>query len=262
MNWHSFDLSILLPAFAAGMLVLSTHVPLGQRVLKRGIIFIDLAIAQVAGLGVIMADTLGLEVDGWGIQITAASAAILAALLLSWLERRWSDVQEALIGIVFVLAATGSILVLSGNPHGGEHLRNLLVGQVLWVTHQQLWPVALLYASIMGLWFTYARQRGHLWFYILFAVAVTASVQLVGVYLVFASLIIPALATRAIKGLVRLIWGYAIGALSFALGLIVSTLLDLPPGAVIVWVMAAVATAAGFFITWRKGLRETVASST
>lgn len=248
MNWQSLDASILLPAFAAGLLVLSTHVPLGQLVLKRGIIFIDLAVAQVAGLGVILADTLGLEVNGWGIQFTATSAAILAALLLNWLEKRWADVQEALIGILFVLAATGGILALSGNPHGGEHLKDLLVGQVLWVTYDQLWPIAILYAGIVALWYGFGRGRSHLWFYILFAVAVTASVQLVGIYLVFASLIIPALATRSTRGIQRLAWGYLIGALAIGLGLILSTLLDLPSGAVIVWAMAAVATFMGFLI--------------
>jgi zinc/manganese transport system permease protein len=252
MNWQALDASILLPAFVAGLLVLSTHVPLGQLVLKRGIIFIDLAVAQVAGLGVILADTLGLAVDGWGIQLTAAGAAILAALLLNWLEKRWADVQEALIGILFVLAATGGILALSSNPHGGEHLKDLLVGQVLWVTFDQLWPIATLYAGIIALWFGFARYRSPLWFYTLFAVAVTASVQLVGVYLVFASLIIPALATRSSQGVKRLGLGYLIGALSFGLGLIGSTLWDLPPGAVIVWAMAAVATVAGFMISGRN----------
>ncbi len=257
MNWQALDASILLPALAAGLLVLSTHVPLGQMVLKRGIIFIDLAVAQVAGLGVIAADTLGLEVDGWGIQLTAAGAAIMAALLLSWLEKRWPEVQEALIGILFVLAATGGVLVLTGNPHGGEHLKDLLVGQILWVTYEQLWPIALLYAGIVSVWYGYARTRSHLWFYTLFALAVTASVQLVGVYLVFACLIVPALATRSKTGGRRLALGYAIGALSFGLGLVVSTLWDLPPGAVIVWSLAAVATIAGFLIASFNGQSAT-----
>ena len=71
--------------------------------------------------------------DGWPVQVAAALAALAGALLLTWTERRWPDVQEALIGVVFVLAASGGILLLANNPHGGEHLRDLLVGQILWV---------------------------------------------------------------------------------------------------------------------------------
>lgn len=248
MNWSSLDASILLPAFAAGLLVVSTHVPLGQRVLKRGIIFIDLAVAQVAGLGVIAADAAGWEIHGWGTQIAAAGAAVAAAWVLNWMEKRFSDIQEALIGIMFIMAATASILVLAGNPHGGDNLKDLLVGQILWVTAGQLWPIAMLYAGILGLWYGYARQRSSFWFYGLFAITVTASVQLVGVYLVFACLIIPAIATRRRSGVARVLWGYAIGALGFGSGLVVSTLLDWPTGAVIVWCLAAVATVAGFFL--------------
>lgn len=231
------DLSILAPAFVAGLLVLATHVPLGQQVLARGIIFIDLAIAQIAGLGVIVADALGWEPDGWAVQFTAMAAALLGAVLLYACERRWPQVQEALIGVVFILAASGGILLLSHNPHGGEHLKELLVGQILWVSYAQLWPVAVLYALVLALWWgTGARGRSWL-FYVLFALTVTASVQLVGVYLVFSSLIIPALAVRGLhRG--RLWVGYGLGAAAYALGLWASAVFDLPTGAVIVWALA------------------------
>src|SRR5210317_1100177 len=108
LNW-----SILGPAIVAGLLVLSTHVPLGQEVLKRGIIFIDLAIAQVAGLGVLAAGVLGWEGNSWAVQLSAVAAALIAAAGLNWTEKRWPNSQEALIGILFVLAATGSILLLA-----------------------------------------------------------------------------------------------------------------------------------------------------
>ena len=119
--------------FVAGLLVLATHVPLGTQVLARGIVFIDLAIAQIAGLGVIAADALGFEPQGWAVQVAALAAALLGALLLTWTEKRWPDVQEALIGVLFVLAASAGMLLLANNPHGGEHLKDLLVGQILWV---------------------------------------------------------------------------------------------------------------------------------
>ena len=124
------ELSILLPAFLAGLLVLATHVPLGQQVLARGIVFIDLAIAQVAGLGVTISDALGFEPQGWRVQAAAVGSALLASILLTLTERVWPEVQEALIGVLFVLAACIELLILSSNPHGGEHLKDLLVGQI------------------------------------------------------------------------------------------------------------------------------------
>lgn len=140
----AFDLGIVAPALLAGVLVLSTHVPLGRKVLARGIIFIDLAIAQIAGLGVILADNLGLEAHGWQVQLVAVSAAMAAALGLNATEKLWPDIQEALIGVLFILAATASILLLADNPHGGEHLKDLLVGQILWVDYSQLIPISTL----------------------------------------------------------------------------------------------------------------------
>jgi zinc/manganese transport system permease protein len=238
MNPQAIEWSILAPAFLAGVLVLATHVPLGIQVLTRGIVFIDLAIAQIAGLGVIAADMLGWEPQGWAVQVAAVSAALLGSLLLTYTEKRWPEIQEALIGVLFALAASGAILLLTGNPHGGEHLKDLLVGQILWVSYTQLAPVAVVNAIILTLWFGLAGRLPRLGFYALFACAVTASVQLVGIYLVFASLIIPALATRNRKTR-RLVVGYAMGAASFAAGLLLSAVFDLPAGAVTVWVMAA-----------------------
>jgi len=234
-----FELSIVAPALAAGVLVLSTHVVLGQEVLQRGIIFIDLAIAQVAGLGVIAADTMGWEPHGWRVQAAAVSAALLMAVMLNWTGKRWHDIQEALIGAVFILAATAGILILSGNPHGGEHLKELLVGQILWVTYDQLIPVTVLYGISLLAWFGFPRYIAGFGFYALFAVVVTASVQLVGVYLVFASLILPALATRTIRTRNRrYLWGYLIGIAGYIAGLTASIQWDLPPGAVIAWGLA------------------------
>src|SRR5215207_151657 len=116
MNLFSSEVSILWPAAIAGLLVLVSHVPLGQQVLARGIVFIDLAIAQVAGLGVIAASRFGLPIEGWGAQAAAGAAALAGALLLTWTERKRPEVQEALIGILFVLASTAQILLLANQP--------------------------------------------------------------------------------------------------------------------------------------------------
>ena len=253
MNIDLLDWSILGPAIFAGLLVLSTHVPLGQEVLKRGIIFIDLAIAQIAGLGVLAAGVMGWEDSFWAVQISAVSAALLASTGLHWTEKRWPESQEALIGILFVLAATGSILLLAENPHGAQHMKDLLVGQILWSTWKSLIPVAMLYAVLLLVWFKWHDQIGRKGFYAIFAFVVTASVQLVGVYLVFASLIIPALATNRMRGPGRLWAAYTLGAAAFVAGILLSALFDLPTGAVTVWTMAIVAVVAGSWLGHKFG---------
>jgi zinc/manganese transport system permease protein len=244
----TLDLSILWPAMAAGLLVTATHVPLGMQVLARGIVFIDIAIAQIAGCGVLLADRMGFEAEGIAAQVAAFSAAMGGALLLTWTERLWPEVQEAVIGVVFVLAATGGVLLLSANAHGSEHLRDLLVGQILWAQPSRLLWAGVVYAGVLLLWFRWGEMLGRAGFYALFALAVTVSVQLVGLYLVFATLIVPPLATMKM-GRRRLATAWAIGASGYALGLALSTVTDLPSGPVIVWVLAGLAIAAAL---WRR----------
>ena len=163
MNFEGLELSILGPACLAGLIVLATHVPLGQQVLARGIIFIDLAIAQVAALGVILAQYFGMDEQGAGVEVAAAVAALAGGALLTWTDRKWPDYQEPLIGTLFVLAATGSLLLLANNPHGSEHLKDLLVGQILWVTLHHLIGVAVLSALLLAImWWQRARLAGPL----------------------------------------------------------------------------------------------------
>lgn len=238
MNLDALSLTILAPAFVAGLLVLATHIPLGQQVLRRGIVFIDLAVAQVAALGLLAADLIGVEPTGWQLQAIATLSALLAALLLTWTEKHWAATQEALIGSMFVLAACTAILLLAHNPHGGEHLRDLLAGQILWVTWHNLWQLALVTLAVLTLWVRNTASPSNLGFYLLFAVAITASVQVVGVYLVFSSLILPALAVRTWPPSQQLAGGYGIGATAYLAGLITSALFDLPSGAIIVWALA------------------------
>jgi zinc/manganese transport system permease protein len=210
-----------------------------MQVLARGIVFIDIAIAQIAGVGVLLADYVGFEPEGIAVQVSALSAALLGALLLTWTERKWPDVQEAIIGVIFILAATAEILLLAGNPHGGEHLKDLLVGQILWVSTRQIIAVAILTTVVLIAWYGWSVRIGRIGFYLLFGLSVTASVQLVGVYLVFATLIIPALATRHATRL-RLFKAYAVAGLGYAAGLFLSAWLDLPSGAVVVWTLAVI----------------------
>lgn len=236
MSLDAQTLGILWPAFVAGLLVTATHVPLGMQVLQRGIVFIDLAVAQVAGLGVIVADALGWEPEGAAVQVAALAAALACALLLTWTERRWPEVQEAIIGVMFVLAASAAVLLLAGNPHAGEHLRDLLIGQILWVKPAGLPLDALLYGLILAIWLLARERIGRIGFYALFACAVTLSVQLVGLYLVFITLVVPALATWYSPQR-RYLKAYLIGALGYGSGLVISVAADLPSGAAIVCAM-------------------------
>lgn len=234
-------LDILLPAFIAGILVLSTHIPLGIKVLERGVIFADLAVAQIAGLGVIIAGLMGLTEQPLLVQLIAAVSALCGAALLNWIENRLGEVKEACIGLTFVLAASLGILLMSRDVHAGEHLKDLLVGQILWVSNNQLIATATLSAILLLTWYPLRNRLQHLGFYALFALAVTASVQLVGIYLVFASLIVPALATYRIQRH-RIKFAWLTGIAGYGIGLLFSAWLDLPAGAAIVWAMALAGT--------------------
>jgi zinc/manganese transport system permease protein len=248
MSLTALDMSILGPAMLAGLLVLATHVPLGREVLARGIVFIDLAIAQIAGLGVIAADSFGWEPQGWGVQAAALGAAAIGAVGLTWTEKRWPDSQEALIGVLFVLAACAGLILMAGNPHGAEHLKDLLVGQILWVSPEQLQVTAGVTAGLLLARHWFGSMLGRVGFYLIFACAITLSVQLVGVYLVFASLIIPALAVRNAASRAPVAIAYGIGAAGYAIGLAASAWYDVPSGAVIVWAIALVAALSQIFV--------------
>ena len=232
------SLSLILPAMLAALLVLGTHVPLGREVLRRGIIFLDIAIAQLAAFGVIIVYALGGEAHQWLMQLVAVACALVGALFLHLTEKHYPQLQEAIIGTVFVLAATGGFILLSNNPHGHEHISDLLSGQILWVGYHQLASLALVSVIVMLIWFRYPAIRHNLGFYILFAIAITSSVQLVGIYLVFSSLIIPALVVHRLRH--ALLLGYIVGASGYFVGLIVSSLLDLPAGPAIAWSLAII----------------------
>ncbi|KKM01239.1 hypothetical protein LCGC14_1796400 [marine sediment metagenome] len=252
MSLTDLDWSLILPALVAGMLVLTTHVPMGQEVLKRGIIFIDLAIAQMAALGVMAATIFIGDVHGPWLQVSAAFSALSAALIVLCLEKTYPHIVEALIGLLFILAASGGILLVSHAPHSDELLHDLLVGQILWVTPSHLLWVGLLYACLLFVWFSLKSQRNWL-FYVVFSLTVTASVQLVGVYLVFASLILPALASRGFSQTKhKLFIGYGLGFLGYFLGMILALLLDVPMGAMSVWTLFCVVVISRLAFRWLK----------
>ena len=214
-------------------------------------IFADLAVAQIAGLGVIIAAMLDLTGQPLLVQAIAAASALCGAGLLAWIENQLAEVKEACIGLTFVLAASGGILLMSHDVHAGEHLKDLLVGQILWVSTNQLVVTALLTIALLALWQWTKLKTHYLGFYAMFALAVTASVQLVGVYLVFASLIVPALATYRVSQR-RTLYAFAIGIAGYTIGLFLSAWFDLPSGATVVWAMATTGVVAAWLLNPRN----------
>ena len=223
------------PAFVAGLMIALTHAPLGIVVLRRGIIFIDLAIAQIAGLGAVAAGLFWADPPWWMAQGAALSCAVTAALFFHLVERFLPDRQEAIIGCSFVVAASIAILLLTGQPHGDEAIEQLLSGQLLFVTWPQIALHAPVYLVILALWFLRPQTRQGVWFYLLFSAAITSSVQLTGVFVVFASLIAPALGAARHAGTRReLLTAYGIALIGLLSGFGVAVGYDLPLGPVLV----------------------------
>jgi zinc/manganese transport system permease protein len=235
-------IEIILPAIIAGLIVSATHVPLGIEVLKRGIIFIDLAIAQIAGLGIIIARLyFHSEHEHNSLispeQTTALVFAISAALFFMFIERKAKDIQEAIIGCSFIVASSLALLLLADHPHGGEEIESILAGQILWASWNSLIFAGIAYAAVLFVWF-YFRDKAKI-FYPLFAICITFSVQIVGVYLVFASLIFPALAVYKIKNR-KLFWAYLVSVIAYTGGITLSYQLDYPASPVIVMVFVII----------------------
>ena len=233
-------LEIVLPATVAGLAVALIHSTLGIEVLRRGIIFIDLAIAQIAGLCVVLA-ALWLHEPSWiETQVAAGAAALAAAVFFRWVEKALPAEQEAIIGCCFVLAASGVLLALANRPQGGEEIQHILSGQMLFISWSQVSAFMPLYVIAALIWCGFSRARTGLGFFVIFALVVTASVQLVGVYVVFASLILPALAVNRM-GRRKEITAMMAGVLAVVAGVCISTVRDLPAGPVMVFAFAGVA---------------------
>ena len=225
-------ISIMGPALAAGLMVSLIHAPLGIEVLKRGIIFIDLAVAQIAGLGLVISMVILTEPSLFITQAIALSCALLGGLFFCIIEVSLPAQQEAIIGVSFVLAASLAILFLSDHHNSGQEIQHLLSGQMLFVTWREVGLHAPVYVVILVMWFMKPIVRSGIGFYLIFAVAITSSVQLVGVYVVFASLILPALAALNTRRLHTTAW--ACGVLSVICATLAAIVFDAPSGPVTV----------------------------
>jgi zinc/manganese transport system permease protein len=247
-------LEFLWVPFLACLVLTGIHVYLGLHVLARGVIFVDLALAQVAALGIAVAFLAGHPIQSEAAYWYALTFTLAGAGLFALSRTRRAPVpQEAIIGIVYAVSAAAAVLVVDRSPQGSEHIKQLLVGSILTVTPAEVWTLALLYGAIGALHWAIrkpvleisfnpdaAARRALGWwdfvFYASFGLVVTSSVRIAGVLLVFSYLIVPAtvgaLLTRSIVG--RLAVGWALGLGVSLGGLVGSYALDLPTGATIV----------------------------
>ncbi len=242
--------------FLMCLVLTGIHAYLGVHVLSREVVFVDIALAQIAALGATAAFLLGWETDTWESYAFGLSATVLGALVLALTRSRRRHVsQEAVIGVVYAVSSAAAVLLADRAAHGAEQVRAMLVGNLLAVRGPEVLKVAALYAAV-GVFHWCCRRpfflistdpdaaygegwRVRLWdflFYASFGVVVTSSVRIAGVLLVFSYLIVPALAGimlgRTIPAKLLIGWGF--GTLVSIIGMIASAALDLPTGATVV----------------------------
>lgn len=238
------------------LVLVAMHGYLGTHVVKRGVIFVDIALAQMAAFGVAIALLLGAEVGSDKAYLFGLGSTFLGALLLSRTRTHDRRVpQEAYIGIIYVVFSAAMILILTGLPHGGEEIDHLLVGSILWVRWAVVIKTAVLYGVLGGVLLAVHRRltrvtedpeqarrdgmslaRWDFFFYLVVGLVVTSSVQVAGVLLVFTLLVVPSvMAIRLFTGAGRQFgWILTVGILSVVIGSALSYVLDLPTGAAIV----------------------------
>lgn len=242
--------------FLMCLVLTGIHAYLGLHVIAREVIFVDIALAQIAALGATAAFLWGYDVESWGSYAFGLTFTVLGASVFALTRSRERRVsQEAVIGVVYAVSAAAAVLVADRTPHGAEHLRSMLVGSILAVRGSEVVKVACLYAAI-GLFHWLCRRpfllistnpdkaydegwtvRG--WdflFYASFGVVVTSSVRIAGVLLVFSYLIVPTLAANLLGGTVpkRLAVAWAFGTFVSVVAMAASAILDFPTGATVV----------------------------
>lgn len=268
---------VLLPAFVASLILTGIHAYLGVHVVERGVIFVDLSLAQIAALGTTVAYLAGYGLHSNTAYLFSLGFTFLGAAIFAMSRshsRKTRIPQEAIIGIVYAVSAAVAILVMSKATQETEHLKDMLVGNILSVSWEEIFKTAVLY-SLVG-FFHYVYRRRFLlismneaealrqglnirfWdflFYISFGFVVTSSVAIAGVLLVFCFLIVPSVTAMLFSERLgpRLAIGWTMGALVSAGGVALSFLLDLPTGAAIVGTFgAALLVIAGYRRAFRR----------
>jgi len=252
-------LRFLAAPFVASLILTGIHAYLGVHVVERGVIFVDLSLAQIAALGSTMAMLLpftGQEAHGPWVYWTGLAFTFLGAVVFSTVRVRRARIpQEAIIGIAYAVASAATILAMSKATSESEHLKDMLVGNILAVSWGEVGNTAALYASIGAFHYVFRRQflaisldheqaeasgmSVRFWdflFYASFGFVVTSSVLIAGVLLVFCYLIVPSVAAMLFADRIgpRLAIGWTMGTVVSALGIYLSVRLDLPTGATMV----------------------------
>ena len=267
-------IAILWAPFLMCLVLTGIHAYLGVHVLAREVVFVDIAMAQIAALGATTAFLFGYDTETWQSYAYALAATIVGAVVLALSRSRRRHVsQEAVIGVVYAVSSAAAVLVADRAAHGAEQVRGMLVGNLLAVGPLEVARVAGLYALVGVLHWLCRRPfflistdpdaayeqgwRVRLWdflFYASFGVVVASSVRVAGVLLVFSYLIVPALAGVTLGGsvLARLLIGWSFGTLVSVVGMVASAALDLPTGATIVCVFGVILLVFG--LGFRYGL--------
>ena len=259
---------LILP-FIACLILTGIHVYFGLHVVARKVIFVDLALAQMAALGTTTAFLMGYDLHSLPAYFISLGFTLVGAALFALTRTRGDRIpQEAIIGITYAVSAAAAVILFDRAPEGAEHLQNLLVGSILLVKLMEVAQMALLYAAIGGVHYLLRRPmlavsfhdgllsgrrlNARFWdflFYALFGLVVTSSVRIAGVLLVFAYLVVPAVFSLLYSERVgvRLLIGWGMGALVSLLGMAASVAFDLPSGAAIVCVFGLVLGLQGLF---------------
>jgi zinc/manganese transport system permease protein len=261
-------LQFLIWPFVASLILTGIHAYLGVHVVERGVIFVDLALAQIAALGATIAILIGMDPHGTGAYWLSLCFTFVGAGIFAFARTRRGHIpQEAFIGIAYAVASAAAILAMSKATGETEHLKDMLVGNILAVSRHDVFKTAILY-GVIGIFHYIFRRRFLListdperaevegmsirfWdflFYASFGFVVTSSVAIAGVLLVFCYLIVPSVGAMLFADKVgrRLAIGWTMGTLVSALGVYFSVLLDLPTGAAIVCTFGAVLVAMFF----------------
>jgi zinc/manganese transport system permease protein len=238
-------------AFLISFILVGIHSYLGSHIVRRGVIFTDLALAQFAVLGTVVGTLLGLPEHSPQLYLCSLSFALFASYLFSVIKKNYLDIPiEAMIGIAYAFASAMSILFIVKFPESSEQIKEMMVGSILFVSHSEVLHVAILYSVIGIIHFIFQKQifdrssgkvikNSTLWdfvFYSTLAVVVTSSVEIAGVLLVFSFLIVPSVVSLILGRRVRqqLIIGWVFGLTSCVIGIVLAVVLDFPVGPMIV----------------------------
>lgn len=268
MNMTVQAFQFLLAPFCVCLILTGIHVYLGIHVISRGVIFVDLALAQIAMLGATIALLFDLPHDGPSTYFLSVAFTLLGATIFSLtrnVEKRKIP-QEAIIGVTYAISSALIIILIDRSSHGAEHIKEMLIGNILWVTWPEVATTFILYTAVSLIHYLYRKQfllismhpeeaekQGYnlkwwdLLFYATFGLVITSSVKVAGVLLVFSFLVVPSLIGMLFASTIRnrLLLGWAVGFLASVFGLTLSYAMDFPTGACLVVLFGALLVLAG-----------------